>query len=80
MPRTQSLTPGQRIRSWRRISGRTLDWLAGKTGISRSELSRFENDQQPPEAREVEEIAAALGYTMLQWYSDPASMPQKAAG
>lgn len=80
MPRPESLTPGQRIRSWRRIAGKTLEWLAGETGISKSELSRFENDQQPPEAREVEEIAAALGYTMQQWYGKPAFPPEKAAG
>jgi transcriptional regulator with XRE-family HTH domain len=71
VPRTRPLTPGQRIRAWRRLSGKTLDWLAGETGISRSELSRFENEQQPPEAAEVERIASAFGLSMPKFYGEP---------
>lgn len=39
-----ALTPGRRVRYFRIISGRTLDWVSEASGISKTRLSKIESD------------------------------------
>jgi DNA-binding XRE family transcriptional regulator len=51
---------GGRIREIREARGLTLDALAGKCGIAKSNLSRLENDKVTPTFETLKTVAAAL--------------------
>ncbi|MEK7180486.1 MAG: helix-turn-helix transcriptional regulator [Patescibacteria group bacterium] len=63
---------GQRIAAWRRIRGLTIRELADAAGLYYSSLSRMEKGHQEPRTAETEQIAAALGLTMAQFYGNAA--------
>ena len=75
-----ALTPGQRIRQWRRIKGWTQKDLAKAVGIWPSKLHRLENEQQDPKAIEVERIAHVLGLSLPQFYGSFEVEPSAAGG
>ena len=49
-----------RIREWRRTKDKTLEWLAAKTDISASELSKLEFGAREPRLEHLLKIGAAL--------------------
>lgn len=54
-------TPPNRIREWREKHGLTLDYLAGRIGVTATELSRFERGERPIRLDRLQKIAQILG-------------------
>lgn len=55
---------GNRIRSWRRQRGLTLDALADATGMSKSYLSKLESGKKAPSIATVMKLSEALGVSV----------------
>lgn len=71
MTRTEIPTIGQQIKSARKKQGLTLADLALKTGMSRSNISRIENEQANP-IKSMMTLAETLGLELL---SSPTTKP-----
>lgn len=59
---------GERLRYERKLRGRSLEWLAGRAGLSRSALSRLELGQQVVNVDELERLASALDMNARDFY------------
>src|SRR6185295_13441047 len=64
---------GQRVRSLRHAAGMTLRTLAAQTDFSPSFISQVENGLVSPSISSMEKIAGALGVTLGQFFSAPAT-------
>lgn len=61
---------GERLRRLRLARERTLVWLADRTGISKSALSRLELGLRPAKVDEIERILSALGSNTAHYFGD----------
>lgn len=55
---------GEAIHQMRKRQGLTLDFLAEKSGVHQTTLSRYERGQREPRLKAVQSIADALGVTV----------------
>ena len=62
-------TSGDLVRAWRERKGLTLDEIAAMTGLSRSALSRIENNEQHLRADDMLALVAAFGTTVGRFYA-----------
>ena len=63
----------QRVRDLRRDRGLTLDALAERAGMSRSNISLIERHQSSPTATALDKLATGLGVTVASLFELPAS-------
>lgn len=61
---------GQRIRAIRTDQGLTLDETSRRSGVSKSALSKIENDRASPTFEVLERIAAGLGVALVNLFSE----------
>ena len=59
---------GKGIKSMRKMKGLTLDALSIDSGIDTAYISRLENGQCSPSFRTINNITAALGVTIKEFY------------
>jgi transcriptional regulator with XRE-family HTH domain len=64
---------GERIRATRTDQGLTLDETSRLSGVSKSALSKIENDRASPTFEVLERIAAGLGVTLVSLFSEQAA-------
>lgn len=69
LPRTQ-MRIGARIRASRTEQKLTLDETSRRSGVSKSALSKIENDRASPTFEVLELIAAGLGVTLVSLLSE----------
>ncbi len=62
----------QRIRELREAHGLTLEALAERSGVSRSNISLIERGQSSPTATVLDKISAGLGATVASLFESPA--------
>ncbi len=62
----------QRIRELRETQGLSLDALAERSGVSRSNISLIERGQSSPTATVLDKISAGLGATVASLFESPA--------
>jgi transcriptional regulator with XRE-family HTH domain len=67
----------RRVRALRDARGLTLDALAARSGVSRSNISLIERGESSPTAAVLDRLAAALGVTLSAIFEDaaPAAAP-----
>jgi transcriptional regulator with XRE-family HTH domain len=63
----------RRVRELRDAKGFTLDALAERSGVSRSNISLIERGQSSPTAAVLDKLAAGLGVTLASLFEDDAS-------
>lgn len=63
---------GQRLRALREAQTLTLDALAQRSGVSRSNISLIERGQSSPTAVVLDRLASALGVTVAALFEDEA--------
>lgn len=63
----------RRVRERRDAGGLTLDALAERSGVSRSNISLIERGQSSPTAAVLDKLAAGLGVTLASLFEDDAS-------
>jgi transcriptional regulator with XRE-family HTH domain len=63
----------RRVRELRDAEGFTLDALAERSGVSRSNISLIERGQSSPTAAVLDKLAAGLGVTLASLFEDDAS-------
>jgi transcriptional regulator with XRE-family HTH domain len=61
---------GERIRAIRTDQGLTLDETSRRSGVSKSALSKIENDRASPTFEVLERIAAGLGVALVSLFSE----------
>ena len=72
----------RRVRELRDAEGFTLDALAERSGVSRSNISLIERGQSSPTAAVLDKLAAGLGVTLASLFEDdapPAAEPSPMA-
>ena len=69
-----------RVRELRAEGGLSLDALAGKSGVSRSMISRVERGETSPTAVLLEKLAAGLNVTLASLFDAPATISQSQKG
>jgi transcriptional regulator with XRE-family HTH domain len=67
-----------RVRGLRDAGGYSLDALAERSGVSRSNISLIERGQSSPTAAVLDKLAAALGVTLASLFEDAAAAPPAA--
>src|SRR5204862_3639458 len=73
---------GQRVRELRDMHGFSLDALAERSGVSRSNISLIERGQSSPTATVLDKLAAGLGVTLASLFEDakaPVAQPSPVA-
>jgi transcriptional regulator with XRE-family HTH domain len=65
---------GRRVRELRDAHGLSLDALAERSGVSRSNISLIERGQSSPTAVVLDKLAAALGVTVASLFEDCATV------
>lgn len=65
------MTVGERIREIRKEKGYSIRYLSELTGISRSTISRWENNQLNPSTEKVYKIIEAFDMTSKQFWEQP---------
>lgn len=70
-PERRQLRVGERIRAIRSEQRLTLDETSWRSGVSKSALSKIENDRSSPTFEVLEHIAAGLGVTLVSLLSEP---------
>jgi transcriptional regulator with XRE-family HTH domain len=65
----------RRLRSLREAQGWSLDALAERSGVSRSNISLIERGQSSPTATVLDKLSAGLGVTLASLFEDPATAP-----
>ncbi len=68
-PARRQLRVGERIRAIRSEQRLTLDETSRRSGVSKSALSKIENDRSSPTFEVLEHIAAGLGVTLVSLLS-----------
>jgi len=63
----------RRLRQLRDERGYALDALAGRSGVSRSNISLIERGQSSPTATVLDKLATGLGVTVAALFDDPAA-------
>ncbi len=61
----------RRVRDLRDAQGFSLDALAERSGVSRSNISLIERGQSSPTAAVLDKLAAALGVTLASLFEEP---------
>jgi len=61
----------RRVRELRDAQGFSLDALAARSGVSRSNISLIERGQSSPTAAVLDKLAAALGVTLASLFEEP---------
>lgn len=77
-----NLRIARRVRELRDASGFSLDALAERSGVSRSNISLIERGQSSPTAAVLDKLAAGLGVTVASLFEDsggPAAEPSPMA-
>ena len=69
-PARRQLRVGERVRAIRNEQRLTLDETSRRSGVSKSALSKIENDRSSPTLEVLEHIAAGLGVTLVSLLSD----------
>lgn len=72
----------RRVRALRDAQGFSLEVLAERSGVSRSNISLIERGQSSPTATVLDKLAAALGVTLASLFEDdtpPAAAPSPVA-
>jgi transcriptional regulator with XRE-family HTH domain len=65
----------RRLKSLREAQGWSLDALAERSGVSRSNISLIERGQSSPSATVLDKLSAGLGVTLASLFEDPADAP-----
>ncbi|MED5618147.1 helix-turn-helix domain-containing protein [Ideonella sp. BN130291] len=65
----------RRVRELRDERGFTLDALAERSGVSRSNISLIERGQSSPTAAVLDKLSAGLGVTLASLFEDSSSTP-----
>lgn len=65
------MTIGERIKEVRKDKGISVRYLSALSGISRSTISRWENNHLNPSEDKLKEIIKALGLTVSQFWKEP---------
>lgn len=65
------MTVGERIKEVRKNKGISVRYLAELSGISRSTISRWENNHLNPSEDNLKAIIKALGLTVSQFWNEP---------
>jgi transcriptional regulator with XRE-family HTH domain len=68
-----NLRIARRVRELRDASGFSLDALAERSGVSRSNISLIERGQSSPTAAVLDKLAAGLGVTVASLFEDSAA-------
>lgn len=71
-----------RVRSLRKTAGLSLEALAARSGVSRSNISLIERGESSPTASLLDKLAAGLGVTLASLFEDseaPAAEPSPMA-
>ena len=68
----------RRVRQLRDGAGYSLEALAERSGVSRSNISLIERGQSSPTAAVLDKLAAALGVTLASLFEDDADRPPAA--
>jgi transcriptional regulator with XRE-family HTH domain len=63
----------RRVRELRDAQGFSLDALAERSGVSRSNISLIERAQSSPTAAVLDKLAAALGVTLASLFDEPSA-------
>lgn len=61
---------GRRVRALREDRGHSLDALAERSGVSRSNISLIERGESSPTATVLDKLAAGLGVTLASLFED----------
>ena len=61
----------RRLKSLREARGWSLDALAARSGVSRSNISLIERGQSSPTASVLDKLSAGLGVTLASLFEDP---------
>lgn len=64
-------TVGERIKEVRKSKGYSVRYLSELSGISRSTISRWENNHLNPSEDKLKQIIKALGLSVSQFWSEP---------
>ncbi len=73
------MTIGEKIRLERTKAGYSVRLLSEKSGISRSTISRWENNQLNPSEEKLKFIIEALGVSVAEFWSEPLGYVQTQA-
>lgn len=65
------MTIGERIKEVRKNKGFSVRYLSEQSGISRSTISRWENNQLNPSEDKLKKIIQALGISVSQFWEEP---------
>ena len=65
---------GNNIRKWRNLKGFKQITFARQIDISKSTLSKIENDKQPVSLHRMPQIANCLKIKITQLFSDPSDL------
>lgn len=68
-----NVTLSQRIRELRLARGLTMEALAKEVGVNRSAVAHWEAGKNSPRERLLKRLAAALGVTVGDLYSEQAA-------
>jgi len=71
---------GARVAELRAVQGLSLDALAGRSGVSRSMISRVERGESSPTAVVLERLASGLGVMLPSLFDRPQSASRAPAG
>lgn len=63
----------RRLKSLREARGWSLDALAARSGVSRSNISLIERGQSSPTASVLDKLSAGLGVTLASLFEEPAA-------
>ena len=63
----------RRLQSLRQAQGLSLDALAARSGVSRSNISLIERGKSSPTATVLDKLSAALGVTLASLFEEPAA-------
>jgi transcriptional regulator with XRE-family HTH domain len=69
----------RRVRELRDAQGFTLDALAERSGVSRSNISLIERGQSSPTAAVLDKLAAGLGVTLASLFEDESAQAAEAS-
>lgn len=65
------MTIGERIKEVRKNKGFSVRYLSEQSGISRSTISRWENNHLNPSEEKLRRVIKALGITTSQFWNEP---------
>lgn len=64
------MTVGERVKEVRKRKGFSVRYLSEESGISRSTISRWENNHLNPSEEKLKKVVKALGITMHDFWSE----------